>query len=179
MKGWKGGNKNRKGRLTAPNQTRQAKKAKQGQPSARRDGGKQQQQPSPLLAAPAARPVAGAPKKRRREAAQAAAAKLATAAGGSVRAAAPKISEGDTRTFIKVAYYNMGAPPPDEWQQRTDGVITQLEEQTGSYYDTIHDVLIRVWAGLERGVDIDVSPRLCGAGGQNVKISGQNVKVQN
>ena len=78
MKGWKGGNKNRKGRLTAPNQTRQAKKAKQGQPSARRDGGKQQQQPSPLLAAPAARPVAGAPKKRRREAAQAAAAKLAT-----------------------------------------------------------------------------------------------------
>ena len=107
--------------------------------------------------------------KRRRQAAVVAAERVVKSAGLANRSALTVLSEGEIRVGIKVAFTRMFSPPPSEWPGR-GGTISRLRDITGSHHTTVKDVLQRVQAGIDLGVNVDVFGRLAGTGGFNVKI---------
>ena len=96
------------------------------------------------------------PRKRKAREAAEKQLKATVAAGGHEI----PVSEAETRIAIKAAFKQLFTPPRSEWHNRGDGTIAQIYRQTGYKRSAIEDVLERVQAGLDVGVDVDVSGRL-------------------
>eukprot|EP01048_Picozoa_sp_COSAG05_P008747 COSAG05_NODE_683_length_7951_cov_18.263500_6_plen_213_part_00 len=147
MKGWKGGRRpGRKSRLTAPGRSR-AERAARATPAAAAVAA-----PASKRSPPASSPPSE-PQLRKRKAKEAAEQKLAAdvAQGGYV-SAAERRSEGEIRVRIKDTFKQMFCPPRCDWKGKgRDGTISRLMAETGSKYETIEDVLLRVQAGLGAG----------------------------